>query len=177
MWFYLPFYTSFTTTKPQSGPLCVTRMQTVINVIERSKKRLRKIWGEKKMRKEKEKKWQQKEKNVYPSLCYCLITLHTLAIDSCLKWYTSFDSDQGIYCIPSSMGVYQDRIYRNKGNHSRFLVWKWLVSSKAHVISYSLSWEDFVYFGKDWLRPPKYLGLSVVTQLALLAACIAETRT
>lgn len=37
------------------------------------------------MKKELEKKWQQKERDFYQSLCYSLITLPTLAIDSCLK--------------------------------------------------------------------------------------------
>lgn len=159
----------------------VTRMQTIIKVIKRSKKRLRKRQGKNKKRSD------SKKKQIFISHCYSLITLHTLSV----HWFMFgvihfFDSHQitnlwllwGIYCMPSSTDICQDRIHRNKDNFSRFLVWKWLVSSKAHIISYSLSWDDiFVYFGKDWLWLPKYLALSVVTQLALLAACTEETRT
>lgn len=55
MWVYLPFCT-LPTTKPETGPLHVTRKQTIIDVIERRKKK-----AEKKMRK-REKRSDSKRK-------------------------------------------------------------------------------------------------------------------
>lgn len=83
MWVYLPFCTS-PTTKPEIGPLLVTRKQTIIDMIERSKKN-----GCEKDEEKREKKWQQKERDFCQSSCYSLVTLHSMAIDSCLKGYIS----------------------------------------------------------------------------------------
>lgn len=60
IWVYLPFCTS-STTKPDMGPLHVTRKQTIVDVIERSKKK-----AKKKMRK-REKRRDSKKKEIFIS--------------------------------------------------------------------------------------------------------------
>lgn len=60
IWVYLPFCTS-STTKPDMGPLRVTRKQTIVDVIERSKKK-----AKKKMRK-REKRHDSKKKKIFIS--------------------------------------------------------------------------------------------------------------
>lgn len=60
IWVYLPFCTS-STTKPDMGPLHVTRKQTTVDVIERSKKK-----AKKKMRK-REKRHDRKNKEIFIS--------------------------------------------------------------------------------------------------------------
>lgn len=85
MWVYLPFCSS-PTTKPEIWPLHVTRKQTIIHVIyERRKRRLRKRWGKER------KEVTAKERDFFQSPCYSLMTLHSMVIDSCLKWYISPD--------------------------------------------------------------------------------------
>lgn len=60
IWVYLPFCTS-STTKPDMGLLHVTRKQTIVDVIERSKKK-----AKKKMRK-REKRRDSKKKEIFIS--------------------------------------------------------------------------------------------------------------